>query len=324
MASGKKDACYHKVKARYKVWPSAYACVPENSSKALTRDGWKTVHELEEGEEIMTFNRSTDTLEFKPVLNIHRYKDAATKVFRSGNNGFVFECTANHKWAVKLPEIKSDKKLKYERENDIALIETEELLNNKNNKHLVVSACYNIGDPLKKNIIFKYGDNWIKYILDITSEQRQTWLFSALVYDGNQQKIERLTEKPDTINELDWSYTSSHDKQSFGFKQKDIIHRDAFLLAAYLNGGLVTWQKCKNKDIYSCHYTSNKRYKNLSNFKLIEENKTDVWCPETENDTWVMMQETKGRGIITITGNSGALVKCRKKGASNWGKGKKK
>ena len=24
-AAGKKDACYHKVKARYDVWPSAYA-----------------------------------------------------------------------------------------------------------------------------------------------------------------------------------------------------------------------------------------------------------------------------------------------------------
>ena len=24
-AEGKKDACYHKVKARYDVWPSAYA-----------------------------------------------------------------------------------------------------------------------------------------------------------------------------------------------------------------------------------------------------------------------------------------------------------
>ena len=24
-AAGEKDACYHKVKARYKVWPSAYA-----------------------------------------------------------------------------------------------------------------------------------------------------------------------------------------------------------------------------------------------------------------------------------------------------------
>ena len=29
--SGKKDACYHKVKSRYKVWPSAYG------SGALTR-----------------------------------------------------------------------------------------------------------------------------------------------------------------------------------------------------------------------------------------------------------------------------------------------
>jgi hypothetical protein len=25
MAKGKKDACYRKVKSRYKVWPSAYA-----------------------------------------------------------------------------------------------------------------------------------------------------------------------------------------------------------------------------------------------------------------------------------------------------------
>lgn len=24
-AAGKKDACYHKVKSRYKIWPSAYA-----------------------------------------------------------------------------------------------------------------------------------------------------------------------------------------------------------------------------------------------------------------------------------------------------------
>ena len=31
-AAGKKDACYHKVKARYDVWPSAYA------SGALPKD----------------------------------------------------------------------------------------------------------------------------------------------------------------------------------------------------------------------------------------------------------------------------------------------
>ena len=315
----KKDACYHKVRARYDVWPSAYACVPENTSKALTRNGWKSVDELNVGEEIMTYNIENDELEFKPILNLHRYKDVKTNIVKSGNNGFVFEATDNHKWVVKLPETKGKRLEKYNRTNDKALIETTDLLANKNNKHLVVSAQYNGGEKVKLDKIFKYGTNWVKYILDVTNEQRQAWLFSAIVYDGNQQKVERLTENINNIEELDWVYTGTQGKQSFGFKQKDIEHRDAFLLSAFLNSGLVTWKKVKDKDIYSCHYSSNKRFKNTSNFKLVKENVSDVWCPETENGTWVMMQETDGNGVITITGNSGALVKCRKVGAANWG-----
>jgi hypothetical protein len=315
----KKDACYYKVKSRYDVWPSAYACVPEDTSKALTRNGWKSVYELNVGDEIMTYNIEKDELEFKPVLNLHRYKDVKTNVVRSGNNGFIFEATDNHKWVVKLPEIKGKRLEKYNRVNGKALIETADLLVNKYNKHLVVSAQYNGGQNIKLDKIFKYGTNWVKYILDITNEQRQAWLFSSIVYDGNQKKVERLTENIKKIDELDWLYTSTNEKQSFGFKQKDIEHRDAFLLSAFLNSGLVTWKKIKDKDIYSCHYTSNKRFKNTSNFKLVKENISDVWCPETENGTWVMMQETDGNGIITITGNSGALVKCRKVGAKNWG-----
>lgn len=315
----KRDACYHKVRARYDVWPSAYACVPENTSKALTRDGWKHVDELNVGDEIMTYNIEKDELEFKPILNLHRYRDVKTNVVKSGNNGFIFEATDNHKWVVKLPEIKGARLEKYNRINDKALIETSDLLANKNNKHLVVSAQYNGGENIKIDKIFKYGTNWVKYILDITSEQRQSWLFSAIVYDGNQKKVERLTEKTNNVDELNWLYTGLHGKQSFGFKQKDIEHRDAFLLSAFLNSGLVTWKKVKDKDIYVCHYSSNKNLKNTSNFKLVKENITDVWCPETENGTWVMMQEIDGNGIITITGNSGALVKCRKVGAANWG-----
>jgi len=318
--SGSKDACYHKVKSRYSVWPSAYACVPENSTKALTRDSWKNVNDLNIGDEILTYNIENDELEFKPILNLHRYKNVKTNIIKSGNNGFIFECTDNHKWVVKLPEIKGTRIEKYNRINDKCLIETSDLLQNKYNKHLVVSAPYSGGNKLKKDKIFKYGDNWVKYILDITDEQRQTWLFSAIVYDGNQKKVERITENIKNIEELDWLYTSSYgEKQSFGFKQKNISHRDAFLLSAFLNCGIVTWKKNKNLDIYSCNYSSNKRFKNTSNFKLISENISDVWCPETENATWVMLQETDNNGIITITGNSGALVKCRKVGAANWG-----
>jgi hypothetical protein len=317
----KKDACYRKVKARYKVWPSAYACVPESSSKALTREGWKSVNELDVNDDILTYNIHNDELEFKPILNIHRYKNVKTKIIRSGNTGFNFECTDNHKWVVKMSQTKTNKGLKYNRINDKILITTEDLINNKSNKLLLISAPYNNKSSINKNLIYKYGDNWIKYILDISPEQRQSWLFSAIIYDGNQKIVERLTENKENINDLDWKYTSTNDKQAFGFKQKDIMHRDAFLLSAFLNQGTVTWKKQKT-EIYSCSYVSNKRYKNCSNFKIEGENVTDVWCPETDNQTWVMMQESERGGIITITGNSGALVKCRKKGAKNWGKSK--
>ena len=320
-----KDACYRKVKSRYKVWPSAYACVPEETSKALTKTGWKSVDDLVIGEEIMTFNMEKDLLEFKPILNLHRYTNAPTSVIKSGNTGFVFESTLNHKWVIKHPETKSDRVTKYEKINNMSLLTTSQLLESKTNKHLVVSAPFEEGQNIRKDKIFKYGDNWTKYILDISPEQRQTWLFSAIVYDGHQIRTSRLTNNDKNINDLDWIYSGNYGKQSFGFRQKDIEHRDAFLLAAFLNGGTVTWKPHNiQKDIYSCYYVSNKRYKNLSNIRQIDSKITNVWCPETENNTWVMMQETEGSGIITITGNSGALVKCRKVGAKNWGNKSKK
>jgi hypothetical protein len=49
-----------------------------------------------------------------------------------------------------------------------------------------------------------------------------------------------------------------------------------------------------------------------------------VWCPKTKNSTWVMRQQNQNSDFITITGNSGALVKCREVGAANWGEGGKK
>ncbi len=49
-----------------------------------------------------------------------------------------------------------------------------------------------------------------------------------------------------------------------------------------------------------------------------------VWCPKTENSTWVVRQKNEHCDFISITGNSGALVKCREVGAANWGEGGKK
>lgn len=217
---GKKDACYHKVKSRYRVWPSAYACVPTKTSKALTKEGWKYHNELNVGDEILTYSLEKDMLEFQPIKNLFFYEDADTYVVQNGNTGWLFECTPNHKWVVKHSCNEQEKYT--DMVNDMRLTTTEELLEEGSNRKLVISSNYD---------------------------------------DSN--------------------------GKSFNFK--DINHSGT---------------------------------KNCSNFKLIEERTADVWCPETINGTWVMMQETNGNEIISITGNSGALVKCRKAGAANWGNSK--
>jgi len=60
-SSGKKDACYHKVRARYDVWPSAYASGAlvkcrkvgaANWGKSTTKEG-RELYEAEEGIESM-------------------------------------------------------------------------------------------------------------------------------------------------------------------------------------------------------------------------------------------------------------------------------
>lgn len=321
---GKKDACYHKVKSRYRVWPSAYACVPKESSKALTRTGWKRFEELSIGEEILTFSLEKNLLEFKPILNLHSYKNAETYVVRNGNTGWKFECTPNHKWVIKYPKCSGKRgRKKHETINDMGLVTLEDLLKGSgSNRKLVISAKYQDGEPASLNKIYKYQTNWIEYLLSCSPEQRESWLYSAIVYDGNQIKTHRMTALQKNQELHEYKYDTPYGKQSFGFKQKDENHRDAFLLSAFLNKGLVTFKKSKNRNIYSCHYVAYDGTKSWENFKLCEKREADVWCPETENGTWVMMQETDGHGIITITGNSGALVKCRKVGASNWGNSK--
>jgi len=321
-----KDACYYKVKATASVWPSAYACVPVKTSKALTREGWKKYEELQVGEEILTFSLKKDRLEFKPILNLHYYENAETWIVKNGNTGWKFECTPNHKWVIKYPKctgLKGRKKYT-ELVNDMRLVSIEELLSGHgSNRKIVISSKYQEGEPASLDKIYKYQTNWIEYLLNCSPEQRESWLYSAIIYDGNQLKTQRLTAQKNENNH-EYLYDTPHGKQSFGFKQKDINHRDAFLLSAFLNKGLVTFKKHKSVNIYSCFYVAYNGTKSFQNFKLIEKRQAEVWCPQTENSTWVMMQETDGNGIITITGNSGRLVQCRKKGAKNYGNAKKK
>ena len=48
-AAGKKDACYHKVKARYDVWPSAYASGALVKCRKVGAANWGNKSKKKEG-----------------------------------------------------------------------------------------------------------------------------------------------------------------------------------------------------------------------------------------------------------------------------------
>ena len=66
--SEKQDACYHKVKARYDVWPSAYASGALSKCRKVGAKNWGNKSKKESIEEYDVVNR-TDTLDFINYMN---------------------------------------------------------------------------------------------------------------------------------------------------------------------------------------------------------------------------------------------------------------
>ena len=56
-AAGKKDACYHKVKARYDVWPSAYASGALVKCRKAGAANWGNKSKKKEGVDESKFNK---------------------------------------------------------------------------------------------------------------------------------------------------------------------------------------------------------------------------------------------------------------------------
>ena len=129
---------------------------------------------------------------------------------------------------------------------------------------------------------FSKTDNWTENVINMSSEQRKSFLAATIIYDG-------------------WDKGSSskiEGRHTFGFVQKNSDHLDAGLLAAYLSGYYVSVHD--REYITSASFIRNKKFHSVQNIKFEKTENEDVWCPTTENNTWVMYQN----GLITITGNS--------------------
>ena len=79
-AEGKKDACYHKVKARYDVWPSAYASGALVKCRKVGAANWGNKSKKKEGLEIDDRLRQIIQEEYQAVVSEKKRKPALNLV----------------------------------------------------------------------------------------------------------------------------------------------------------------------------------------------------------------------------------------------------
>ena len=279
-----------KAAARSKF--DVYPCVPMNSL-AITKNGPESYHNLAINDEILTYSIQNDVLEWKPILNIHHF-DEAPLVEMGKATGFKIKCTPNHKWVVKSGS-------EYQ---NISLVETKDI-----NKHMQLVCCSelnNHNDLILEN--WSKKNSWTEKVLSMSKQQREIFLASAIVYDGHDQGIS----------------TKIENRHTFGFSQKNEDHFYAAILAATLNGYHVSFSD-KYPEMKSATIIRNKKTHNTQNLIIEDAGTGEVWCPETQNNTWVMIQN----GFVTITGNSAyanawASKWYKSKGGGWRKKGKKK
>ena len=292
--------CLADAKKRFQVCP----CVPVDCSYALSEVGWKSYSELKIGDRIISYNKEKNQLEWDIIKNIHFYKNADTIRMYKANTCFDFLSTKDHKWIIKnkkrvtnQTKVSKYKEREYKYENQI--VTTENITKNMN---LITSARMIDSESISLKDFRKYDWSWVEIILKMSNEQREAWLASAIVYDGHEN-----------------GYSDLHKRGSYGFSQKNKDHGDAAAICATLLGYNISFRDHKkdNPDITSFTFIDRQIHSSQNILKK-DGGTFDVWCPETNNGTWLMKQ----RRMITITGNSAYCnafaAKTYKKKGGTW------
>jgi hypothetical protein len=300
-----------KAQARSKF--DVYPCVPLDS-QALTKQGWKSYHDVKIDDEILTYNVQGGYTEWQPVEYVHFYENAETIRLKTPQTNFDFVCTPNHKWVLE-KNWENDKFTKsgeidtrrYRYWNDSCVVKACDI--NKRMKIITNAKIKDSNEALSLESFSKYKDNWVEKVIAMNNAQREVFFASAIVYDGHEKVLSEKYEGRDV---------------RFGFSQKDQNHGDALEICAVLLGYRVSFRTKSHNPSMRDWSLSKRTVQSSQNIHKETYKKMDVWCPTTVNGTWVMKQD----GMISITGNSAYAnawaAKWYKEHGGGWKKKKKK
>jgi hypothetical protein len=329
---------YSRVKSEAKSKFDRWPCVPVSTSKALTKEGWKSYFELEVGELILAYDMQTKTNKWTPILNLHYYENAPTvDIIKPGHN-IKLTSTPDHKWVVYRkatgPDLIVNKnaELVYSliqklKSKEITFTEAKEYQSSIQEHYRKYKDCtweeflfeskfskggeFLITTEELRNGAFKqyvirnaapldesYSDSNLK----LTSKYNDNWTSNVLDMSRSQSEVWFASAIVyDGHQNKDYEVNSNGSKtyKTYGFKQKHLDHQDAFVASCILTGRRVRYGSYSENRCRN-FYITERDYIPLDVVHFNDGESTDVWCPETEFGTWVMNQD----GLVTITGNS--------------------
>ena len=314
-----------------------FYCVPDYS-EILIKSGWKNVNDLKIGDMALTYNIEKDVMEWKPVLSIAIFKH--NQLIRTwANKIHKLYFTHEHKWVVEKKKMKIVRPYgEYEYPKEISLLPSTKINTSHNIKVLSnykgVSGGLSVQQAellgwLLTDGSFRWKGNYCeaviyqspkKYLKDVKrvagGKPRKPHPDSGVVC------VPVLLERTEEIKDLlkrnkkkdNWiDVVTSLSKPALEAMYKAMMDADGHWgrkgdsFAAQLDGVAETFEVLAT--LLGKRVIRNSRGFNVSKRQTLgikdgkfseEKYNGRVWCPKTENNTWVMKQNN----LITITGNT--------------------
>lgn len=293
-----------------------FYCVPEEN-EALTRQGWKRWGDIAVGDPILTMS-SRGYLEWQPCLEVAAFDAVETPMLSFGNSRRQFTFTPDHRW-VTTRGVKRGTQLRFSNEtivcggfydcDDSSLTpEQAELLG-----WIITDGYYRFRGNHCEAMIYQSPHKFLKTVRRVcgaTTPRAPHPDTGVICVPVQKELVEPLK---DILRSRDFAGAAAglsaeaaesmydamyladgntkEGAQEFFACQKPAV-ASAFQVLAILTGRRVTQG---HRGFYiSYSDTFNSRSLSLSHYS------GKVWCPRTENGTWVMRQG----GVTTVTGNT--------------------
>lgn len=264
------------------------ACVPLHS-QALTREGWRSPHELRLGDEILGYSIEKGMCVWTPLEDLYLFDEA--EVYEYRHRSITVQCTEDHKWVQRPNWDRYSKQPK-----GYTLLPFGE---GPKGSEFLQAAPAPDGEGLGRigHLPWHLMDRerMPAWVLQMTSAERQAFIIGVLAGEGTR------SQKPGsrmTYGQVSMTQNAGPVLDAFRLAcALEGIATNAYIPGANMRGRSYTYRSYRVALLHSpWRHTGHMIKRSLGCMP--------VWCPSVPVKTWVMRQGD----TITITGNTEIVV----------------